>query len=242
MSGDGRSTFVQTFDRVVQAIQRPTSPRARLAHAAFEKLTQLDIPDTQATKMLFGSLYLAHYFLVDAREMLGSKLFYAPMLRARCEHAGRGLNVTTAPYIRGHARITVGDRCTFSTFALRTGRFMDHPELSFGDDCFIGWQVQFLLNQRITVGNNVSIAGRADIQDSDGHPSDPARRLNHDELTEADIAPVTIGDNAWIGRDAHVLKGVTIGRGAIVAAGSVVSSDVPPDAIAMGVPARIIRR
>jgi acetyltransferase-like isoleucine patch superfamily enzyme len=46
----------------------------------------------------------------------------------------------------------------------------------------------------------------------------------------------------WIGRGAHILKGVTIGRGAIVAAGSVVASDVPAGAMAMGVPARIVKR
>jgi acetyltransferase-like isoleucine patch superfamily enzyme len=63
-----------------------------------------------------------------------------------------------------------------------------------------------------------------------------------ESLSGDDIAPVVIHDYAWIGRDAHVLKGVTIGAGAIVASGSVVATDVPDGAIAMGVPARVIRR
>jgi acetyltransferase-like isoleucine patch superfamily enzyme len=65
--------------------------------------------------------------------------------------------------------------------------------------------------------------------------------MRGEPLAPNDISPVTIHDYAWIGRDAHVLKGVTIGAGAIVASGSVVATDVPDGAIAMGVPARVIR-
>ena len=57
-----------------------------------------------------------------------------------------------------------------------------------------------------------------------------------------EIAPVTIEDNVWIGRNCQIHKGVTIGRGAVVAGGSVVVSDVPPGALAMGVPARFVKQ
>ena len=56
------------------------------------------------------------------------------------------------------------------------------------------------------------------------------------------LHPLTIEEHVWIGHGSHVLKGVTIGRGAVVAAGSVVTSDVPSGALAMGVPARILRQ
>jgi acetyltransferase-like isoleucine patch superfamily enzyme len=233
---------MKALDALILKVKRRETPAAQMAYRAYRTLIEFDIPDTDATKMLFGSLYVAHHIFVDAKEWTLSKFLYAPMLRARCEYAGTGLNVTAPPYIRGHARIRVGNNCTFSTFALHTGRFVDSPELTFGDDCFVAGQVQFTLNKKITVGNHVLIAGRADIQDSDGHPSDPSRRMRGEDLDESDIAPVTIQDYAWIGRDAHVLKGVTIGRGAVVAAGSVVVSDVPDGAIAMGVPARILKR
>lgn len=233
---------MRALDSLILKVKRRETPAAQLAYRAYRKLIEFDIPDSQATKMLFGSLYVAHHIFVDAREWTLSKFVYAPMLRARCEYAGSGLNVTAPPYIRGHARIRIGANCTFSTFSLHTGRFIDAPELSFGDQCFVAGQVQFTLNKRITIGNHVLIAGRADIQDSDGHPSDPSRRMRGEDMDETDIAPVTIQDYAWIGRDAHVLKGVTIGRGAVVAAGSVVVSDVPDGAIAMGVPARILKR
>ena len=54
-------------------------------------------------------------------------------------------------------------------------------------------------------------------------------------------APIVIGDKVWIGANATVLPGVTIGKGAIVAAGAVVTRDVPPNTIVAGVPARVVR-
>ena len=56
------------------------------------------------------------------------------------------------------------------------------------------------------------------------------------------FAPFIIKDNAWIGMSAIILKGVTVGEGAIVAAGSVVTKDVPPHTIVAGVPARVIKK
>jgi hypothetical protein len=85
------------------------------------------------------------------------------------------------------------------------------------------------------------IAGRTDIQDADGHPSESERRERGEQMAEEDTKPVIIHDYAWLGRDVHVLKGVTIGRGAVVVSGSVVASDVPDNALAMGVPARVVK-
>lgn len=234
---------MMAFDQLLLRVKRRESPTMRLAHDAYKRLLALDVPDTDAMRVLFGGLYTAHQVIVDAHEWAMSKLVYSPMLRARCESAGAGLNVTSAPYVRGHARLRIGDGCTFSSLNVRTGRFRDDPELVFGDHCYVAFGVMFQLNQRIRLGNHVLVAGFSSIQDSDGHPSDPERRLRGEtELLPEDIAPVEIHDHAWLGRACHVLKGVTIGRGAVVAAGSVVVSDVPDGALAMGVPARILKR
>ena len=231
------------FDQILLKIKRRESPASQLAYDAYKRLLSFDMPDTQAMRLLFGSLYTANQIAVDAGEWARSKLLYAPMLRARCDEVGEGLNVSNAPYVRGHARIRIGRNCTFSSLNVRTGRFRDVPELDFGNDCYVGFGVMFQLNQRIRMGNHVLIAGNSSIQDSDGHPSDPEKRMRGEtELAPEDIAPIEIHDYAWLGRSSHVLKGVTIGRGAVVAAGSVVVSDVPEGAIAMGVPARILKR
>ncbi len=229
------------FDRWLLAVKRRETPAARFAHDAYLALRGLNVPDGPVSRCAYRVFGIAYDVWVDAREMGMAKLVWEPMLRARSERVGKRVHLTKAPFVRGHARIEIGDDCFFSSFTVETGRFCDRPELRFGSACSVGYDVLFSVNERITIGDHVGISQRVAVADSDGHPSDLERRKRGDPLGRADIAPVTIHDYAWIGRDAHVLKGVTVGAGAIVASGSVVASDVPDGAIAMGVPARTIR-
>jgi acetyltransferase-like isoleucine patch superfamily enzyme len=233
---------MSAFEKWVLAVKRRETPAARLAHDAYRRLMTLNIPDTAGTRKLYQGVNVAFDVYTDAKEWALSKLLYEPMLRARCEQVGKRLSLSSPPYIRGHTRIVIGDDCLFSSFSVTSGRFMDRPELLIGNNVTIASNVFFSVNKRITLEDNVGIAGRCALQDSDGHPSDPDRRMRREQITEEDIAPVTIKEFAWIGRDSHVMKGVTIGRGAIVASGSVVVTDVPDGAIAMGVPARVLKR
>jgi len=233
---------MSAFDKFVLAAKRRDTAVGRMVYDTYKRLMRFDIPDSEITRILYGSLYVGHHMVVDAREWAASKLLWSPMMRARCESAGPGLNVSSPPYIRGHARIRVGSNCTFSTVSIETGRFVDDPTLTIGDECFVAGGVRFILNKRIDIGNHVLLAAGAGIQDSDGHPSDPEKRMRGEDLSEDDVAPVVVEDHAWIGRGAQVLKGVRVGKGAVVAAGSVVVSDVPEMAVAMGVPARVLKR
>ena len=229
------------LDRVILAIKRRETPAAALAHDAYRKLAGFEIPDHPITKTVFGSLHRAHESFDERRSWAESTLFYAPILRTRCASAGSRLSVYTAPYVRGHAKIHIGDRCTFESFNVATGKFVDTPELTIGSDCIVRSKVQFTVNKRVSIGNGVFIDTRASIQDSDGHPTSLERRLRNELLDEGDVAPVTIEDRAFIGCGAHILKGVRIGRDAYVAPGSVVVSDVPDGAVVAGVPSRPIR-
>ncbi len=83
----------------------------------------------------------------------------------------------------------------------------------------------------IELGNDCAIADNVTISDSDNHS------INGKKMT----APIVIKDHVWIGKNAIVLKGVTIGEGAVVAAGAVVTKDVPPYTIVAGVPAKVIK-
>jgi acetyltransferase-like isoleucine patch superfamily enzyme len=230
------------LDELLVMLKRGETPMTRLALDAYKRLTKFNLPDTVATRAVYGSLYRGWHFWQETSEFLASKLVIEPMVRARFHSVGARLQVSSLPYVTGHPKIVVGDDCKFSKFAVSAGRFVDEPELIFGDGCTIGSSVFFSVNKRITLGRRVGVAGRVAISDSDGHPSDPERRRRGEQMTADDILPVTIGDLVWIGRDAHVLKGVTIGDGAIVASGSVVATDVPAGALAMGVPARVVKR
>ena len=83
----------------------------------------------------------------------------------------------------------------------------------------------------ITIGDQVFIADQVIIRDWDGHSI----------LGRPDRAPISIGNRVWIGMRAVILKGVTIGDGAVVAAGAVVTRDVPAGAVVAGNPARVVK-
>lgn len=108
----------------------------------------------------------------------------------------------------------------------------------------------FMCRERIDVGRDVVISYGVTVADSDFHPRDPELRRrdaeasapygNPAERPEVESRPVAIGDGAWVGIGAIVLKGVRIGAGARVGAGAVVSRDVPEGGRAEGNPARVV--
>jgi acetyltransferase-like isoleucine patch superfamily enzyme len=100
--------------------------------------------------------------------------------------------------------------------------------------------VTFVVNKEITIEDGVMIANSCFFADSDGHPIDPELRASGAPPALEDIKPIRICRNAWIGYGSKVLKGVTVGEGAIVAAGSVVVKDVPAFSIVGGNPARVL--
>jgi acetyltransferase-like isoleucine patch superfamily enzyme len=231
---------VSIVDRAILSIKRRDNPAARLAHDAYRRLMSWNLPDSAGLRSVYSSLYFAHDAVVGAIEWLGGKFVYEPMLRSRAE-VGPGLRLSALPYISGHARISIGSNCSMGKFTVLSGRYIDEPELVIGDECTVGTDVYFSVSKSIRIGNHVAIAKSVTISDGDGHPSELARRMRDEPLQETDLGPIVIEDWAWIGRDAHILKGVRIGKGAIVAAGSVVAADVPPETLAMGVPARIVK-
>lgn len=91
----------------------------------------------------------------------------------------------------------------------------------------------------ICVGNRVLIGAGALIADNDSHPVEVEDRRRGDIGA---CAPISIGDDVFIGARAIVLKGVTIGTGSVIAAGSVVVKDVPPYVVVGGNPAKIIKK
>ena len=103
-----------------------------------------------------------------------------------------------------------------------------------GKNVFINFDCTFLDLGGIILEDNVLIAPKVSLL-SEGHPLDPENR--HALVPK----PIHIKKNAWIGAGATILQGVTIGENAVVAAGAVVSKDVPDNTIAGGIPAKIIR-
>jgi acetyltransferase-like isoleucine patch superfamily enzyme len=93
--------------------------------------------------------------------------------------------------------------------------------------------------QAVTIGARVLLGANCIVTDTDFHPLDPAARAA--APLDGATAPVVIEDDVFIGMNCLILKGVTIGRGSVIGAGSVVTRSMPPGVVAAGNPARVIR-
>jgi maltose O-acetyltransferase len=121
--------------------------------------------------------------------------------------------------------------------ALRPPVYVDYGvHVSIGARCFANYGLVALDVCAITIGDDVQIGPNVQLL-TPTHPVEPATRR---EKWEAG-APITIGDNVWIGGGAIVLAGVSIGENSIVGAGAVVTRDVPANVVAVGNPARVVR-
>jgi acetyltransferase-like isoleucine patch superfamily enzyme len=122
-----------------------------------------------------------------------------------------------------------------------------HSQVTIGDRTFMNGHL--IAAERITVGDDVLMAWGVTVVDHDSHSQSFSKRAQdvlmwsrgEKDWTNVTIRPVTIGNKSWIGFDASILKGITIGEGAVVAACSVVTKDVAPWTVVAGNPARVIR-
>lgn len=105
--------------------------------------------------------------------------------------------------------------------------------LSFGENVFLNAGCKFQDQGGISIGNGALI-GHNVVLTTLNHDQNPAKR--------GALLPAPMGNNVWIGANAVVLPGVTVGDGAIIAAGAVVTKDVPPNTIVGGVPAKVIKK
>lgn len=112
--------------------------------------------------------------------------------------------------------------------------------VKIGKNVFIGSEVLIdpPFPNLITIEDDVSLAGRNILI---AH-SDPTFPIREERLLKAKIAPIKIEKGAWVTAGAIILPGVTVGRNSVVAAGAVVTKDVPPYTIVAGIPARVIKK
>ncbi len=182
------------------------------------------------------------------------------MLAARWRTAlyHRSLAVATTARMVGQGRILnpggARNAVTIGGHTLILGELFVFPHagrITIGNWVYVGANSRIWSSSAIAIGDRVLISHDVNIHDTDGHPIDAAARHAqtqaifshghpHDIATIA-ARPVAIGNDAWIGFGASVLKGVTIGEGAIIAAKTVVTRDVAPWTIVGGNPARILR-
>lgn len=174
-------------------------------------------------------LFVNALFLVRTKLVVSSaRLFRFP------------ITIRGKKYIDFGKRLTTGRRCR-----IEVNGVFDGPAIVFGENVNIGDDVRIAAAEKINIGNNVLIGSKVLIIDN-SHGA-----YNGDNQDSPDVppnqrpiytAPVVIEDNVWIGESAIIQMGVTIGKGAIIAANSVVTKDIPAAVIAGGIPARMLKK
>ncbi|MEE3449954.1 MAG: sugar O-acetyltransferase [Acutalibacteraceae bacterium] len=108
--------------------------------------------------------------------------------------------------------------------------------IEIGENFYANYNLIVLDCAKVTIGDNAFIAPNVGIYTA-GHPLTAEQRNCGLEYAY----PITIGNNVWIGAGVHICPGVTIGDNAVIGAGSVVVKDIPPHALACGVPCKVVR-
>lgn len=144
--------------------------------------------------------------------------------------------------------VRIGDSCTIGCDLFCASR----GSIQIGNNCWIGGGSSISCAASIEIGDHCAISREVEIRDNNSHPIEPmARRAslatsgsgwNIENWYDSEMSPIWIGNDVWIGRRAIILKGVRIGDGAVVAAGAIVTKDVPPLSIAVGNPARVVKQ
>lgn len=169
--------------------------------------------------------WYANYFVRPQLEALGNGCTF---MRPWCVEIFGG-PITVGHYT--HVIATPDKKVRLTVWSTLEGR----GRIEIGNYCLICPGVRLSAGHEIVVGDSVMLAQGVFVTDSDWHG------IYDRSLSVGESAPVHIGRNAWIGDSAMIVKGVTIGENSIIGAGAVVIRDVPPNVIAVGNPATVVR-
>lgn len=179
---------------------------------------------SEKERMFMGEPYDAH-----SEEMIS--------IRTKVKKTLHKLNVTE--YYTDKFQDTINELCPNSAknIHLEPPFYCDYGDHIYaGENVFINFGAVILDGAKVTIGANTLIAPGVHIYTA-RHP------IKADERDQwEDCAPVTIGERCWIGGHSTICPGVTIGDRCVIGAGSVVTKDIPADSLAVGNPARVIRK
>jgi acetyltransferase-like isoleucine patch superfamily enzyme len=142
-------------------------------------------------------------------------------------------------YIHVGSGTMIGPHCTLSAGMMPGQICITDPVVSIGDRCLIGKGSAVVGHFSITIGNDVWTGHNVYITDQNHGYEDVTRPIGIQSMPEK---PVTIGDGSWIGYGSVVLPGASIGDHVVIGANSVVTGDIPSYSVAVGSPAKVIRR
>ncbi|MBN8730655.1 MAG: acyltransferase [Acidobacteria bacterium] len=235
---------MKALDGFILKIKRADTPFYAALKRSAKAILNFNLPAWKWYDSLVLLLETVWYLgLIRPCRWIAITFWRVPLFRSRCASLGKRLSLEVSPTLGGSLELSVGNDVTISgKLAVLAGRVFDRPRVTIGDHVFLGHETTISVNLNVEIEHDVLIASECYITDNFGHPLDAVRRVALEPPDAADIKPIKICRYAWIGRRCIILPGVTIGEGAIVGAGSVVSRSVPAYAIAVGNPARVLEQ
>jgi acetyltransferase-like isoleucine patch superfamily enzyme len=232
---------MSAIDSLILKVKRGNTPLTRTIKAMARMIVRPQAPLLpRFLKPLLRGCYELHYLTIQTFRMVLTVLYRHPLFQGRCASIGKNVSIDGLPFVNGHVEIHVGNNVYLGArLDIHSARFVDQPRLEIRDHAELGWNVRITVNREVVIEEYARVSFDCRISDSDGHPREADLRRQNAPVDPKDIRPVRICRDAWIGNGSHIMKGVTIGEGAIVGANSVVITDVPPYSLALGNPAEV---
>jgi carbonic anhydrase/acetyltransferase-like protein (isoleucine patch superfamily) len=215
-------------------------PLAKAARSIRNRFLNFSLP---APRVIFLPIL---WLMVGVREtwyFLYRIFVCEPLFKMQCKSYGKNLHTGVFLHrVFGKGDLILGDnvfvdgKCHF----MFGTRFTEKPTVQIGDNSGVGHNCTLIVGKGIAIGKNCRMGINVYMFDSPGHPLDPARRMAGEPPDTESVRPISIGDNVWIGAGAVIFPGVTIGDNSVVSLGSLVMSDVAPNVVVAGNPARKI--
>jgi len=224
-----------------QWVKHSPSPIAKRLYCLASLLRSLDIP---APKWFFKPIDTLCQLVANSCAAALRLFWSTPRFKSRLFSCGKCLYLYGGlPFMSGPLQVTVGDRCRISGRTTFTGRTVapKTPELLLGCNIDIGWMTTIAVGSQVVIKDNVRIAGQCFLAGYPGHPLDAYDRAQGLPETHDQVGAIILEKDVWLATGVSIMAGVTIGEGSIIAAGSVVSKDIPPNVLAGGCPAKVIR-
>lgn len=231
------------IDKLVLKIKRGESPFFGGLKSFIKAVLTSNLPVPRLFYPVLRLLFEAQAGVAEFFRWALSYFIREPLFRARCTSVGKRFRLFRIPYVVSHAEIHIGDDVNFfGKVDIHSGRIFDNPRLIIQNRVDIGHNVIFVVNKEIVIEDDVNVASGVRFMDSDAHPKDARDRIADLPPKPEEIKPVRICKNAWIGQNVFILKGVTVGEGAIIGVNSVVITDIPAYSVAIGNPARVVAK
>jgi len=230
------------FDEFVKKIKKADTP----VYAKLKKIAKgIKGFEPPAIPGLHSGLYWEQRTRINALRGFSRACYYQPMFRKKCATCGEHLHIVNSgqglPWLVGRVDIHIGNNVQLydkmTILGLTVG---DNPTFIVGNNTKMSQPTSVFVGNEVSIGENCLI-GCTMITDNPGHRMNYLERMPMPVERES-IGTIRIGDYVWAALESMVIGNVTVGTGAILAARSVVTKDVPPFCVAAGSPAKIVKK